>query len=403
MFWTPNVAEEVKKFVFWLWDILQQLLGTESTFINLPIARYFIGNAAGLAFQLVFYVFVLMLCVALVVRRVRKDAAVSFINVILAIAVIPAIIAVAEGALVLGNQFEKFVLELDNLPTPDDTSGDIDAISLSFSTIDQAIVTLFFALLLAAAGLQLLFLMVAYEFLNVLLIVAGVLVYSVSGFGENTRKLFSLIISMFIVTGVIGMPIIMLVTQLAQGLSDGLFGDSNPTGSIILLFIAAFIGICSQPLLVYYLYKRADRVMGNVIAKVNDKLRTVSENKGRLQAHLAGAERTTMSYRFRESIANTTNAQIDKFDAWKGAKAALATKRISEAAQRFKNPTLPTSDNTDRGDKALAAASAVAATGAVAAKVIPHPAARAAVTVGSSALTGIIRKAGNARTPRVRA
>lgn len=397
MFWIPNFTEEVKKFVWWLWDSIQQLLGIPSTFINLPVAQFFIGNSIGVASKIVFYVFLVILALALVFRRKRNDAAFSFINLLVATSAIPLGVLAAEGLIGFGDVLKKLALEMDNLPQADQASNELINVTLPFIPLDQAIVTLFFSLLLASVGLQLLIVMVAYEFANVVLISLGVIVFALSGIGENTRKFFSLIISVFAVTGVLGLPVLLFVTQFAQGIGDALFQDTNPAGSILLLFVGAVGGLILQPVMMVFFYKRVSVVVGKMLAKFNDKLRAVLENKQRQDSHLAGSERTTMSYRFNQSIARTVNKPIDKFDTWRTDKAALATKRIADAATRFKAGGQTAVNGLSGAQKA---ATAVTGAAGVAAKVIPHPAAKVAVTVGSSALNMLINKAATARIPR---
>lgn len=398
MFWIPNFTEDVKNLVWWLWDAIQQLLATPSTFISTPAAEYFMGNSAGLATRFVFYVFVITLVAALFIRRKRKDGAISFLNMVLSVALIPLWVGAAEAFVRFGDTLKRFTASMGQLPEADQASNDLLNVQMPFIPVEQMFVTLFFAICLAAVGFQLLFLMIAYELANVVIISLSVIVFAISGLGENTRKFFSLLVSFFVVTGILGIPIILFVTQLAQLVSDGMLGDNNPTGSIILLTVGAFIGLALQPMIIIYTYKRVDRVMGNVIAKINDKVRSVTENKQRFDAHLAGSQKSTMSFRFRESMANMTNAGIDKFDNWRSGKAALATKRIADAADRYKS-----AGKTVPGGKAEAAANAVGLVGAGVSKVVPHPAAKVAVAVGSTTLNALIRKVGSASIPRVNA
>lgn len=404
MFWIPNFTDEVKKFVWWLWDTIQQLLAQPNAFMNLPVTEYFVGNSAGIATRVAFYVFAAVMMIAVFIRRKRQDAAISLLTMLVSIVIIPVWFFMARIFIDFGDVLKRLALLLNELPEADQSSNVLNNITLPIVPVDQAIVTLFFALMLALAGLQLLIVMVAYEFSNVLIVALGIIVYAMSGIGENTRKFFSLLLSIFLVTGVIGLPVILFLTQFAQMLNDVVVGDSNLTGSILFLFLGALAGLILQPVMVWYAYKRVDRVVGSVVARIQDKVRSVNENKHRLDAHLAGAERSTMSYRFRMSMANAINAPIDKFDSWKSDKAALITKRISDAADRFKsNGSDPSQDGSDTPiagpSRAEVAATAIAGTGAIVSKVVPHPAAKVAVSVGSAALNKLILKVGNSRTP----
>jgi len=389
-----DFAKSLNAFVQWVWDFVQQLISISINFSGLAIVQYIFGNSAGLAYEFAVYVFVGVVVFSLFVRRMRKNGVIASLQIVVIGVVIPIWFIAANEIQNLGDLLKRLVLLIETPPASETAtiSGTIVNITLPNFPVQDAIISVFLTILLALVGSQYMFMMIGYELLNVVLTVLGLVVFSMYGLGDRTRKFFSVILSVFVVTAIVGIPVALLFTQFAQLLA-GTIVDQATSGvwATVLLYLAATIGLIAQPLLVITAYRRIDQVVGKVIARVENKLRTVNENKDRFDSHLAGAQRTTITHRFDQMRVNTVNAGMDKIDVWKSSKVALVTNKITEAAARITQPAA----------KAIAPVTGAASKLAPIAAVIPHPAAKV-VSIGAPLLNSLIRSVGNRPMPRAR-
>jgi len=389
-----DFSKSLNEFVQWVWDFIQMLLAASISFNGLDIVQYVFSNTAGVAYKVTLYVFIGVIVFSLFIRRMRKNGAIATLQVVIIGAVIPMWFVVADEAQHLGDLLKQLVLLIQIPPATDDSiiSGPMANITLPIFPVQQVLITVFLTFLLAWAGSQFLFLMVGYELLNVALIVLGLIVFAMYGLGDRTRKVFSVIISLFIVSAIIGLPVALLFTQLAQLLAGSIAGEA--TGGVwttMLLFLAALAGLAAQPILFLAAYSRVDRVVGRVVARVDNRIRSVNENKDRFDSHLAGAQRSTITHRFDQMRVKAVNSGMDQVDKWKSAKVAQITNRITEAAARVVQPAA----------KAIAPVTGVAAKVAPAVAAIPHPVAKA-VSIGAPLLNSLIRSVGNKPMPRAK-
>jgi hypothetical protein len=389
-----DFAKSLNEFVQWVWDFIQQLIAISINFNGLAIVQYVFGNSASLAYKIAIYVFVGVIVFALFVRKMRKNGAIASLQIVILGVVIPLWFLVADEAQNMGDLLKRLVLLIETPVATGDSiiSGPMANVTLPVFPVGQVIITLFLTILLAWAGSQFLFLMIGYELLNVVLTVLGLFVFAMYGLGDRTRKFFSVIISLFIVSAVIGLPVALLLTQLAQLLAGTIAGEvEGGVWTTILLFLAAILGLAAQPLLFVVAYRRIDQVVGRVTARIDNKVRSVSENKNRLDAHLAGAQRTTITHRFDQMRVQNTNSAMDKVDFWKSAKVAQITNKISEAASRIAQPAA----------KVISPIVGTASKASIAIAVIPHPAAKI-VSIGAPILNSLVKSIGNKPMPRAR-
>jgi len=389
-----DFSKSLNEFVQWVWDFIQMLLAASISFNGLDVVQYVFSNTAGVAYKVTLYVFIGVIVFSLFIRRMRKNGAIATLQVIVIGAVIPMWFVVADEAQNLGDLLKQLVLLIQIPPATDDSiiSGPMANITLPIFPVQQVLITVFLTFLLAWAGSQFLFLMVGYELLNVALIVLGLFVFAMYGLGDRTRKVFSIIISLFIVSAIIGLPVALLFTQLAQLLAGGIAGEADGgVWTTMLLFIAALAGLGAQPLLFLAAYSRVDRVVGRVVARVDNKVRSVNENKNRFDSHLAGAQRSTITHRFDQMRVKTVNNSMDQVDKWKTAKVAQITNRITEAAARVVQPAA----------KVVSPITGAASKVAPAIAAIPHPVAKA-VSIGAPLLNSLIKSVGNKPMPRAK-
>lgn len=392
MWWMPNMTEDLKNFIKWLWDAIQAMLAQPLSFTEMPIVQYLFGNAAGLSYKIVMYVFIAVICFAIVFKKMRTNGAIASINLLAAAVVIPLWFWLADQLFQVGHLLNRVAVAMGQLTTEDPTADDGGRLQIPLLPVQQALVPFFLSLVLAFVGLQLLILLVNYAIANVVIVLIGLFAYAAYGLNEGTRKFFSVLISIFVVTGIVGIPVILFSTEIAQFISNALLGEvDNGTWMILFVLAGTLFGLYLQYAIGRAAYKRIDRVVGKVIAKVDDKIRSVTENKERFDTHLRGEQRTTISHRFDQMRVRTVNAGVDKLDTLKIGAAAYITKKIGEYATRVAQPAA----------KAAAPVIGAAAKAAPLVAAVPHPAAKV-VSIGATALSALVNKVGNAPLPRAR-
>ncbi len=401
MLWILDFGKALNEFVKWLWDYVQQLLGLSIDFNALSIIIYIYGNTAAVAYELVIYVFTAVIVFSLFIRRMRKNGAVSLVMLVGIGVIIPLWFLAFDQLQEIGDTLKRLMLEiqppenLDEVMNENLIDGSVVTLSLPVFPVEQAIIPVVLTIQLAVSGLGLLFLMVAYEITNVVLTCLGLLVFAMYGLGDRTRKFFAMIISIFIVTGIVGIPVILLFTQIAQLLAGALLGEiDNGTWQTLFIFVAVISALILQPLMVKAAYKRVNQMVGRVIAQVDNKLRTTTENKNRLDAHLAGSQRTTITHRFAQMRVSTVNAGIDKLDNWKMAGAASISQKLTNAADRASKIAKPAA-------KVISPVAGVASKASPVIAAIPHPAAKA-ISIGAPILNSLVKSIGNKPLPRDR-
>jgi len=286
--WIFNLPAELKSAALELWNLISKYLAVPIDFNRLGVVQYLYGNTWTLAAQVAFYVFVGVFAVSLLVKRWRLNGALSLMQVFLIPTIAALWFVVAQQLQNLGDLLKQIVSSfgIDTLPTgvtssidlvPSLPSGETIIDILTFGLLAQGAYTVYTLLLM-------------YAFMNVILTVLGLLVFAMYGLSEGTRKFFSLIVSVFMVTAVTGIPVILLLTKIAELISNILpNGGANAAVTIILICIAINVGLFLQIVLVYVGYKQVNRVIVRHIEQ-NKPLRSVLENKRRLEANLAGRQ-----------------------------------------------------------------------------------------------------------------
>jgi hypothetical protein len=375
--WIFNLPAELKSAALELWNLISKYLAVPIDFNRLGVVQYLYGNTWTLAAQVAFYVFVGVFAVSLLVKRWRLNGALSLMQVFLIPTIAALWFVVAQQLQNLGDLLKQIVSSfgIDTLPTgvtssidlvPSLPSGETIIDILTFGLLAQGAYTVYTLLLM-------------YAFMNVILTVLGLLVFAMYGLSEGTRKFFSLIVSVFMVTAVTGIPVILLLTKIAELISNILpNGGANAAVTIILICIAINVGLFLQIVLVYVGYKQVNRVIVRHIEQ-NKPLRSVLENKRRLEANLAGRQNSTVSHKFQQIRAGAVNTGIGVADEMKRHYGVQAAGALREFAKPSK-----------------AQVASMAAT--TVAKAAPHP----LVKVGAVALAAGINVVANKSLPRVK-
>jgi hypothetical protein len=200
---------------------------------------------------------------------------------------------IMQQAQELGDDFTKLAISIGDAPTQ---ARPIDLVIPSSVATDAVItVVMFFALLVWS--MILFFIFLGYEVVNVVLSVAGLLLLALYGLGPRTRKTFSIVLALSIVTMLIGRPVGLGIIEIGNMIGASLPGPDNVFFVGAITGVSMMLAIAVQPLLVVGAYRGVSNVMGSINATVRGSVRSVTENKQKLQAQLSGSAPSAMTNR----------------------------------------------------------------------------------------------------------
>jgi len=367
----PGLLSSLEDAVKTMWDVIALVLSLSINYNGLDLTKYLIGNSFGLSLNLPFYVAVFIFIFALVFPRLRKNGVPALV-VLIGMPVLGFLWFFAlDQVQQIGDLLKKVALGI-SLDGTANVGGILDIKIPSISPSDPVvlgvviIMTIYTQILMVSLSF-------GYEPLNVALACIGVFVLALSGLGERTQKFFAFLISMFVVSGLLGVPIMIAFIRIAKIIVNALPGGDGFAifGSIIMWFFAT-VSIVLQYVIGWAAYQRAKEVVGRVVARLqNTKLRSIFENKSRLDMQLAGRTRSTVTNRFDLMRVKAVNYGVDKAEDFKRKQTAALTQKLRTVAT-----------------------GAVGAAGAT----IPHPVAK----IGAPILIGIINAVGNKPLPRAK-
>lgn len=371
------------------WSYVKTLIAAPVNFDNSDLSRYLFSNTLG-AIQLIpLYIFLVIFVIAIFNKRMRFNGVLSLANVFL-FSIFSFVWFFATNVLQnLGNLLRQAVVQIGNVPVPNSL---VDKL-IPASPIDQTgFVPLILFGLLLNLGFMVFMVVLSYAFLNVILSILGIIAIALVGLGAGPRKFLSFVIALLIVTSLLGVPVILFLAQLAQLFSNIVpGGDDNVTLTLSLIIIGLLAGLVLQPVMVWFAYKRVDRVAAQIIEKVRvtGAVRSLTENKRRSDAF--SGRSNPVSYRINQITASAYNAAATKVNTFKNDRLGYGAQQLREMATRTK-ARHSTETVIERTGKHSTKAAALGTGLSVAAKVAPHPAVKAGAGIAAAGLTALTNK-----------
>ncbi len=366
----PGLLEALKNAIAALWDAIAKILSISISFNGLDLVKYLYGNSFGLSLNLPLYVFAFVFVFAIMVPRLRKNG----ISAAVILVGMPTFGLLwffgMDQVQQVGDILKKVALGISY----DNPSSPSNALTIQIPSINVADpVALGFVFILTIwVQVIMLSMMFGYEPLNVALTIIGILVLAASGMGERTRKFFAFIISVYAVSALFGVPVMIALIRIAKLIVGVLpSGDGTAVLASVIMWFIALVSIFLQFVIGGVAYRSAYSVIGNVIARVNNRMRSILQNKARLDVNLAGRPRSALTNRFDQLRVHAVNFGVDKLETFKRQKAASLSEKVKGLATK-----------------------SITAVGMAA----PHPVAK----IGAPILAGIIDSLGNRPLPRAR-
>lgn len=345
--WDPlgTIANALRAAYLYLVAVFQRIVTDMPSIDNSQFADYLYGNAIGVYGYLALCVAYIAAVLALFFTKGR----ITFIHAILLLLLLGAIgpfwFAGADQIIIFGDQLTKAAITVGNVPVTGagiDTFGPSILPALSFNDNMIAIFSFFPTLALGAILYQI---FVNYEVLVVIVKFFGLIVLSLVALGERSRKVFSLIVAIGIVTMLIGRPVAMVIVSSGQGWvrslpsgQDSMFTTAGVTISSLV------VAILIQPVLLFLAYKSVSPVVGRVSAMVTGRVKALNENRpmpsaqdvnrvhaASLQGRATAINVHTPSYGTRVVHA-TRDVAVAKGAAYLVARQAVATHPVGRAA-----------------------------------------------------------------------
>jgi hypothetical protein len=278
--WPGQLAEAYQAMV----QYLQQVLAFSMTFDNVGIVQWLYGNALGLAPFLAGLVVIVVLPLGLVLKRMRLSAAMALI-VALAMPFIGVAWFMALNIIQhIGDDLSRLSISIANAPAQDPLD-DLFIPMPGALGLNAVISCLMFAGLLWWSGI-LLFLFFNYEIYNVVFTIIGLLLVAMYGFGPRTRKLFSILGALAVVTMLAGRPVALGIIEIGNAIATLFPGPDNIFFVGLINGACMMAGIVFQVLIFWGSYKGINEVIGRFLE---------GNIRGTVDAYMRGERRTPLT------------------------------------------------------------------------------------------------------------
>lgn len=285
----PSSLKDAYHAVF---QVLLKVVGTSINFDNLSIVQWLFSNGYGFGTALALVIALIMVPMGIVLSRHRLNAVFSLV-ILVASTVVGTVwflaITVVSGssrsltmlALSIGNQT---VSQTDSaIALPDFTFGN--------GLFDSAIFASLFAW-----SMTLVLLFVAYQLINILLTVFGVIVAYAYGLGPRTRRAMSVIISILLVTELFGQPVAIAIVELSNW-TAGLIPSTGLFWIGLINWAGMTLAILSQVIMPFLFYRSVSNVIGRINGQIKGSVRSWTQGRQKVEAHVTNKVETAMTNR----------------------------------------------------------------------------------------------------------
>ncbi len=279
MLWDPFalLTDKFREMYQSMVELFEWLILDPPTLGQNPITTFLYGNAMGAAPLLAVVVLSFTMVMAIFWSKRRAAfarAALVFVAVIVLTPLWYELIAAFEQ---MGDDLSGAMMGMfDQFAT--DTSGKRVLLPIiAITDVVLAGVTLAFA---AALVTILMAIFTGYEFITVAFGFLGLLSFALLALGPRARKIFNFLVSMGIVSMVLGRPTAMFFIDLGQWYASTL--ANTPMAAFItgLVTVASlFIAIAAQFALLILTYVSVSRVAGLVDARITGTVKAISDNR----------------------------------------------------------------------------------------------------------------------------
>jgi hypothetical protein len=354
----PGALEDAYQAAF---ELLMSVLAFSLNFDNLKIVQVLFSEGYGLGTALALVVAVIIVPIGILFTRFRLSAALALVIVVMSAAIGTMWFVAMQYVGTVGDSLTLGALYISEIPIVD---GD-PLLTLPNFTFGNVILNaaIFAALFLWILTLAILF--IGYEIVGIVLVVIGIVTLYLYGLGPRSRRFFSVIVSLLIVTQMVGRPVAIATISMIN-----VVGRLAPTNDLVSKGIFTFIGVSlaliSQIILFFVAYKTTGYVIGRLNGTVKGFMRSRQEGRSKVDATLTSGNRTPITNR---------SKSLD-----------------TDSAKRYRKAEI-TRASTATAASALTAFSVRAAKVAAAAGSKVHPALAAAALIGPP----VIRAIGNVR------
>ena len=302
-----------------VFEVMLKVIGVSMNFDNLSIVQWLFSSGFGLGTALSIAVALIMVPAGILMSRHRLSAFYALTMVLLSTVVGAAWFAgvtlagtlgdaLTMGALYIGE--EKVTQQSPQIALPGFTFGN--------PLFDSA---MFGGLFTWSLTLTMLF--VAYELINIILTFFGVITLYTYGLGPRTRRAMSAIISVLIVTEIIGRPIAVAIIKFGNWVANQV-----PTTDLfwvgIITVVSMMFALAIQFVLPFLLYKSVNTVVGKLNGEIKGSVLSRTQGRQKVDANVTNNIQTTMTNRARSVNATRANPGF-KSDVARAASASAAS------------------------------------------------------------------------------
>lgn len=304
-------------------QMMLQVLGLSLDFSNLSIVQALFENGYGLAILLSVVVAIVIVPAGIMMQKLRLSAAYSMVIVVLSTVVGAVWFLATSVANELGDTFTQLAVNI----------GGIDADpAFQVTTFGNPLIDPIMFAFLFLHMLYFVILFVGYEVAGVLLTLIGVIVAYVYGLGPRSRQVFTAIVSLLIVTTILGRPVV--VATLAVG---NLIGRAMPVDSVaysgFVMYASSIIAMILQVLLFFLTYKATSHVVGKMTGSVKGLIDTIVR-RGKLDATVKNKNQALATNRANRLAANDSTRRHRKAEITR-ASTATASSALTAAGVRL--------------------------------------------------------------------
>lgn len=312
----PGALEDAYQAAF---ELMMKVLTFSLDFTNLKIVQVLFSEGFGVATALSLVVAVVIVPAGILLSRYRLSALYALALVVMSAAIGTLWFIAMDYAGTLGDTLTRGSLYISQIPIVD---GD-PILTLPAFTFGNVIVNaaIFGGLFLWILTLAILF--IGYEIAGAILVLVGLIMLYLYGLGPRSRRFFSVIVSLLIVTQVVGRPVAISIIS-----AINLIGQLAPTNDLvwkgIITFVGVMLALISQFILFYVAYQATGYVIGRLNGTIKGWVTSRSEGRSKVDATLTNTVRTPMTNRSR-SLDSDNARQYRKSEVTRAATATAAS------------------------------------------------------------------------------
>lgn len=311
----PGALKDAYQAVF---EVMLKIIGSSMNFDNLAIVQWLFSNGFGLATALSIAVALIMIPTGILMSKHRLSAVYALAMVLLSTVVGAAWFAGIQLAGNLGDSLTRAALYIGT----ENVAQGTQMVALPDFTFGNALFDSAMFGGLFSWSLTLTMLFVGYELINIFLTFFGVITLLTYGLGAGNRRIMSAIISILIVTEIIGRPIAVAIIKFGNWAASQI-----PTTSLfwvgIITVVSMMFAMLTQFILPFLLYKSVNVVIGKLNGEIKGSVLSRMQGRQKVDANVTNNIQTTMSNRTRSVNASRENPGF-RSDVTKAATASAA-------------------------------------------------------------------------------